>query len=288
MTSTRSWRGLTFGGDSPFQITQEDGLEGSEVRSGVRNLPRLHGATPGSHFAEPRIIVLELNWAADTPAAAQTLTDQLLAVTGPSETSLYEYGIVGSDLTERMVRGRVSRRVLPRDQASEAVGSLKGRLVFECPDPRIYSPEPTGIVVPEFDIGGEGFDWVVDWPVDAAEPTVSYGTAVNTGNSDAYPLIRFAAAVEVGQVTLTNLTNGAVLDIQTTIAIGQTLTCDMDALIRVTGDPIIHISGASRFADWQTPRIPFALAPGTNTLTFTHDGTAGDVTCRVDWRHTSL
>jgi len=287
MTTLRTFRGLTFGGSSDYRIMSEQGLDDLRVRSGARNLPRLHGAVPGEAFAHPREIILEAQWRADTPALAETLTRAFESATGPSS-GLHQYVATEKDGSQRMVRARVLTRSLPRTRGTQALGIVTAVLVLEAPDPRIYAPPLTGLVVPEFDLGGEGYDFPGDFPENANAPTQAVGTAVNTGNADAYPLIRFDAGNQVTQVTLTNLTNGAVLDIQTTIASGQILLADMDALIRATGDPIVHIAGSSRFADWQTPRDPFSLAPGTNFLKFEHDGSAGDVICRVDWRHTSL
>lgn len=290
--STRTWRGLTFGGPgTPYRIEKETGLDDLDVRSGIRPLPRLAGAAPGEHYATARSIVLDLGWGADTAAAAEAVTSALRAVTGPSETTLYEYGITRADNTVWFVRGRVARRQIPRDVDSETLGSLRGSLVIECPDPRIYSAESRGVLIPNYGNAGGGIDLPAQIPWNMDPPELITATAVNNGNTDAWPLIRFEyPAASAGTATaflLTNMTTGQEFEVITALTAGQTLTADMDAFIRATGGQIIGIGGASRYGDWSAPRDPFALAPGTNLLRFDLTGDA-PVVARVDWRDTDL
>lgn len=294
MSTTRTWRGLTLGGSSatPYQVEKESGLDDLDVRSGTRTLPRLDGAAPGPHYAQPREIVVDLLWGGSGGAAAEALTEALRAVTGPSEETLYEYGITRADGTEWFVRGRVARRRLPRDVLTETVGHVAGVLVLECPDPRIYSAALTGVLVPEYGAGGIGWNLPGDFPLNTTEASGDLGVAVNEGTSNAYPLIRFTYPVgAVGTadgVTLTNLTTGQAVEFTVTLTVGQTLVADMDALVRATGGLIVYLEPASsRYGQWTPPRDPFFLAPGTNLLRFDIDGTA-PLVCRVDWRHTDL
>lgn len=291
--SARTWRGLTFGGGpgTTYHITEETGLDDLDVRSGIRELPRADGAAPGPHYAAARTIVLKLGWGAADPATAEAITAALLDVTGPSPNDLHEYGITRPDESAWFVRGRVARRRIPRTVDTEHIGDIAGTLAIECPDPRIYSAIPAGVVVPEFGADGGGIDLPEDlaWNMDPAELLI--GVAVNEGNANAYPLIRFTyPAGETGDadgVTLTNLTTGQEFEVVTTMTAGQTLTADMDALVRATGADPVTLAGSTRYGQWTAPRDPFVLIPGTNLLRFDLDGTA-PVVARVDWRHTDL
>lgn len=293
MTATlRRWRGLTFGGTSPYHVSKESGLDDLDIRSGIRDLPRQSGAVPGLHYASPREVVLDLWWSASTPAEAEALTEALREVTGPSESTLYPFEILRADGTEWFLRGRITRRRLPRDVLTETSGLVQAALVLECPDPRLYSATLRGVLVPEYGASGGGFDFpVAELPLNMDPPQLLLAVAVNAGTAPAYPLIRFTyPAGETGDadgVTLTNLTTGQALEVTTTMTAGQTLTVDMDALVRVTGDPVVTLAGTSRYSDWTPPRDPWALAPGTNLLRFDLDGDA-PVVCRVDWRDTDL
>jgi len=290
--STRTWRGITFGGlISPYQIEQEDGLDDLDVRSGMRDLPRSDGSAPGRHYASPRTIVLKLWWGASTAAAAEAISETLREATGPSEEDLFPYGITRPGGGQWFARGRVSNRRIPRSIDSETTGIVRATLAIECPDPRIYSLANPGTVVPDFGADGGGIDLPTQIPWNMSPAELIIAVAVNEGTANAWPLIRFAyPAGESGTATgflLTNLTTGQEFEVITTLTAGQILTADMDALVRATGDPILHISGSTRYGDWTTPRDPFYLAPGTNLLRFDRTGTA-PVVARVDWRHTDL
>lgn len=297
MTTTtrtlRRWRGLTFGGPTAqYHISKETGLDDSAIRSGLRDLPRADGAAPGLHFSSSRLIVLDLWWHATTAADAEALTEALREVTGPSEETIYRYEILRPDGSGWFLRGRVSRRGLPRDVKTETIGVVTAQLVFEFADPRIYSLENPGVIVPEFGSVGTGFDLpTVDLPWNMSPAEQLLGVAVNAGTARAYPLIRFDyPAGESGDadgVEVTNLTTGQSFEVVTAIQAGQTLIADMDALARATGDPIVELEGASRYSQWVSPRDPFILEPGSNLLRFDLDGTA-PVVCRVDWRNTDL
>lgn len=293
MTSTRTWRGLTLGGfTSPYRIEKETGLDDLDVRSGSRNLPRSDGAAPGPHYAEPREVVVDLFWGAATAAAAEALTETLRAVTGPSETTLYDYGIIRADGTAWFLRARIRRRRLPRDVLTETVGHVAGSLVLEAPDPRIYSVENPGVLVAEYSTTGAGWNLAAaELPLNAASSAPAFGVAENEGTANAYPVISFhypdGETGDADGFTITNLTTGQTLEVVTTITAGQTLIVDMDALVRASGALVVHIANSSRYGSWTPPRDPFALVPGINLLRFDLDGDA-PIVARVYWRHTDL
>lgn len=293
-TSTRTWRGLTFGGGGAYQITEESGLDDLEVRSGIRDLPRAHGAAAGPHYAAPRTIVLDLWWAGGTAADGEGLTAALRAATVPSIDTLHPYGLTRPDGSEWFLRGRVNRRQIPRTVDTETLGLVRATLAFECPDPRIYSAASLGVTIVSYLLAPSGgFDLPADLPWNMSAATKTLGVVVNRGNADAYPVLRFTyPADDYGEgdcagVAVLNLTTGQTLLILSELIAGQTLIADMDALVRVTGDPIVSIDGASRYGEWYPPRDPFALIPGLNLLRFAVLGDA-PVVCRIEWRHTDL
>ena len=130
-----------------------------------------------------------------------------------------------------------------------------------------------------------------------AEPDLAAGEIilVNSGNVDAHPLIRLYGPQDAGTLTgftVQNITTGAQLDVDftTPMVASDIFTVDMKRIVTVQteGDPYINLGGANRYGDWNHPRTPFKLQPGTNVLRLEVDGTTTDASCVVTYRHTSL
>jgi hypothetical protein len=87
---------------------------------------------------------------------------------------------------------------------------------------------------------------------------------------------------------MTNLTNGSVLQITTTITTGQILSADMTAAVTGANALVISLSGANRYGNWTVPRTAFSLSPGSNVLRFQVTGTSTDAVANLTWRDTWL
>lgn len=284
---TRSYRGLVFGGPgSDYRILSEEGLEGFEVRVGDRELPREDGSIPGLHLVSSREFMIVVRVEGVDDEDLETKLAALEVATVPSRSTEHRYVFLEAGRAERFIRARVTRRSRPRDAELVGAHTAEVSIMFRAADPRIYSSALKSINVPVFEASGGGFDLPADLPINMTAPSQALGNATNDGARDAYPLLRFQyVSGTVTGVLLTNLTNGDVLDIDTTLTAGQTLVADMGALIRATGDPVVYIGSASRYGDWQLPRDPFRLSSGSNLLKLEVSG-GGSVVGNVSWRDT--
>lgn len=289
----RQFRSLVFGTGTAYAIVSEQGLETLAVRSGTRPAPRAAGSIPGLHVADSKRIVLRLRIEADSPAQAEEDLAALRAVVAVSESEQHQYRFRHMSGAESFVWARVIDRPGARDTTTEGVGLVEPRIGFEVADPRIYSVSQHQSLVPLLASGFPGIDFAWNFPLNWAAGSQSEAVLVNAGDQDAFPLVRFqypsGGSGTCTGVTLTNLTNGDVLDITAALLAGQTLDADMDAYVRALPDvPIIGIGSSSRFGDWEHPRDPFRLSPGSNIIQFEVTGTSTDVVCAVLWRDTSL
>lgn len=287
----RSYRGLLLGEGTAYDIIEEDGVESLTVRDGDREFPRASGSIPGKHYAESKVIVLTTEVVGPLNDTEE-LFDNFKKAFQLSEDEEYPYVFKNPGQDERFIWARTIRRPRVRTLASE-LGVTQMQVALKAADPRVYSTTRKNVTVPLFQVGGGGFNLPTELPLDMTEPTKASAVAVNEGDAYAYPLVRFqhsaGSTATVNGVTLTNVTNGDVLTIATSIAPGQTLVADMGAAVRGTGDLIVYIDNASHYNAWALPRSPFRLTPGDNTLTLTVDGTATtELVCVVSFRDTYL
>lgn len=283
----REFRGLTFGPGSDIKVVEEDGLEVHTVRDGDRPIPRDDGSVPGLHLVESKVIVLDL---LVRGSAVDATTADLLAAFVPSRSEQFQYRFVNLDGVESFIWARPLRVLNIRTNETEHSNHRPVKAALKAADPRIYSVEQFSTLVDIFEASGGGLNAPLNAPLNITASTEVLATANNSGARDAYPLIRFqfpsGGSGTCTGVQLENLTNGDLLDIDTTLVTGQTLTADMDALIRATGDSVVHIDGSSRYGDWVLPRDPFRISPGANSLKFEVTGTSTDIVCSVQWRST--
>lgn len=291
---TFAYRGVTFGEGTDILVEAEvDGLRSVSVASGSRPAPQFDGAIPGRHVVRPLNVVFPLR--VFGRMGDGTLESRLGSVNAafqphpttefPLDVKLFEdeWVIYARPIKRREVVG-------PRSYSS---GAVPYRVALERTDPFWYGPTVHSVSLPVYSLTGGGFDLPTDLPLDLGAATEETATAVNGGNADAYPLLRFqVAASAVGQVdgvTVTNETSGDdPLDLDVTVVAGQTLHVDMFAYVRATrGVDPIHIDGASRLSGWQHPRTPFRLVPGSNRLRLEVAGTV-EPSALVTFRDTSL
>jgi hypothetical protein len=287
------YRGLVFGEGTDFHVNRAEGFEGYEVRSSDSDQPRGDGGIRGLDYVAPRTLAFELAIIEYT-GGETTYEDywrEIRKAFRPSRELDYPLTFKRPGCPERFIQCRPVQLVRVEEyQRYNIVGFPP--VVLRAVDPRIYSTQIHTGNVPVYVPNGGGVDFDIDF---AEDFTTTPGTQIefvahNDGTANAYPLIRFYGPT-VGTVTgvsLTNTTTGQSIEISATMATGQALWADMQAIVTASNALGIHMDQASRYGDWALPREPFALAPGSNTLRFEVEGTSVDASCRIQWRDTWL
>ncbi len=273
--------GILFGLDTDIDVVEVDGLEAFDVRSGSRELPRDDGAVPGYHLVNQKMPVFDI----------EALTDsqyyEFLDVIEPYRNHEGELHWKFPGRGQVFMRGRPRSRTARRDGLTQ--GALPISVAFEIADPRIYGVDLHQGSIPIYTPSSGGLDFEVDFEVDfTGSGSTGEFVAVNAGNSNAYPIVRFFGpdSGTCTAVLLENIDTGVDLDIDTTITAGQILTADMDSRKRGSGSRIIDLAGASKYGDWQLPRETFYLQPRDNTLRLSITGSSTDVSAIINWRDT--
>lgn len=288
----RSFNGYLFGYPEPFTIVSEEGLDDLDIRDGDREFPLDDGSIPGVHLVNSKIVILRLVTVGDRETIEANLADLDVATRVMRDNEgQYVFKQPGRD--ERFIRARPIRRTRARTQETEH-GPVFVDVAFKAADPYTYSTSVTSVVIPVYSLTGGGFDWpIIDWPIDLNPATEQVAIAFNSGNSNAYPLLRVQRPVgSVGTVngfTVINETTDVTFDMDVVITAGQTLYADFFAYVHSSrGVDPIHIDGSTRFSGWNHPRVPLYLAPGSNTIRLVIDGNAADTTALITFRDTYL
>jgi hypothetical protein len=163
-------------------------------------------------------------------------------------------------------------------------------------DPRVYSRAELTDTMSVYDPSGAGgMDFDKDGVTDyVADGTAGEITALNSGNADAYPLLRIHGPPTgtMTGATVQNITTGgeAVFTFGSGLIATDIFTADFRRMVTLDGGdvPYVNLNGANRYGEWNLPRIPFTLAPGENVLRFIVTGTTTDANAVMVWRHTRL
>ncbi len=280
------YRGFRIGADTPYEVVSHEGLLGFEVRSADEDLPRGDGAVRGRDLVAARQCGIDVE-VVGSEAEVESLLAALRDAFDPSET-------LDSDLVFKLP-GQVEQLIRARPTQLRDRRDWKGLLLRTQPitmraaDPRIYSSDVRQLIVPIYSAAGGGIDYPVgDYPIDWTASASGEVVATNAGKARAYPLIRWYGPVTgtATGVKLTNLTNGEVIDIQTTVSAGQILTADIEAYVTGAARRVIALSGASRYGSWQFPHTAWSLSPGDNVVRFELTGTSVNVQALLTWRDT--
>lgn len=280
-----SYRGFEFGEGTDVLVSEVDGLSGYESRAGDTDLPRNHGGVAAPQYVVPKQIMLRFWIDTDVEASMAALRD-VFAVRGDGESADLVFARPG--MPERLIRCRPE--AIARTETPENAQLAQPAVVLKAHDPRFYAAVEQSVSVPLYTPGGGAINYPVNYPKNFAAGIAAQAVATNDGSADAYPLVRFFGPT-VGTVTgvlLQNLTTGEDLEISATITSGQVLYFDGTAFVTANGEQVVHLDGASRYGDWEQPRVPFRLQPGDNVLRFTLTGTSTDADCVVTWRSTWL
>lgn len=285
-----SYNNLVFGDGTGYYVDHYEGLEGFEVRQSDSDQPRNDGAIRGLDYVSARTIAFTLALGETTDTDYEARWSALRSAFTPSRSTDLPLTFKRPGQDERYVNCRPVQLIRAEDYLSfDQVGHPP--VVLRAVDPRIYSTTSQTVNTTVFAPVAGGLDWsVTNWPVDFTGGSQNLAVAVNNGSADAYPLIRFYGPTSgtCTAVTLTNLTNGDVLTVSTTISSGQILTADMTAAVTGANSLIVSLDGSNRYGSWAVPRAAFRLSPGSNSLKFTITGSSTDMVANLLWRDTWL
>ncbi len=285
---TFSYGGLVFGEGTDYRLDHAEGFEGYESRVSDSDQPRGDGAIRGLDYVAARTVAFTFSLAEVDSTTYETRVAAVRAAFLPSRSADMDLVFKRPGMVERLIRCRPVQLTRVEEYLSfDQIGHPP--VVLRAVDPRIYSSvEHNGNATVYAAVGG-GMDWpVVNWPVDFTGGSQNLLAVSNAGTAEAYPLIRvFGPTVGTcTAITLTNLTNGSVFTVNTTITTGQILTGDMTAAVTGANTLVVSLDGSSRYGSWAVPRSAFSLSPGSNVLKFQITGTSTDVICNLTWRDT--
>lgn len=283
-----NYNGLTFGDGTSIMIDHAEGFEGYEVRTSDSDEPRNDGAIRGLDYVSARIVAFTLSLGETSDSDYETRWATIRSAFMPSRSTDSALTFKRPGQPERYVNCRPIQLVRVEDYLRfNQIGHPP--VVFRAVDPRLYASDSNSLTMSVFASSSGGMDWpITNWPIDFTGASQTLFSAVNDGTADAYPLIRFYGPTvgTVTGVTLTNLTNGDVLTVSTTITSGQILTADMTAAVTGANTLIVSLDGSNRYGSWTVPRSPFRLSPGSNDLKFTVSGTSTDAVALIQWSDT--
>lgn len=252
---------LTFGGTSlntpGVDVLKVSGLFDAEVRVGDRAFTRQHGDVPGEHWIGPKDIVLDLAIRGDSSTQGywdlveSVVHEHFLARPNYDADEYLSFRLPG--FSDRFIRCRTIKKTYPREQQQET-GYARFQVMLRAADPRIYALTQTnsGVQTGTFNV-------------------------TNNGKANVYPILEIN---QTGTVSLTNNTFGQTMTF--TGATSGLLVCDFDKYIRGEKGLVVYVGSTNQYGFWDHPRAPFALGPGTNSLTLT-TGTNVTVKHRDTW-----
>jgi len=243
-----SYRGVTMGVGTNYDVIDIRGLHDLSVRSDDRESSRSHGYIPGIQLAGFRLIRMNI-MVHGTAGSLDLWTDvsDLLAAMSPdqyeqpSETGdRFQWKLPGE--TEVFSYVRPAKRTTVRRSETEG-GLVPINIELRSYDPRIYSAA-------ESNSGTETITFVV----------------TNNGNALAYPILEFDPDSN-GDCSLRNGENGSAVTFEDA-GTGTGLTLDLQRWVRGRGDLLIawRTVALNYYPQWQIPREPLTLVPGDNQL----------------------
>lgn len=283
-----SYNGLVFGQGTNYYVDHHEGIEGFTARVSDSDQPRNDGGIRGLDYVAPKVIAFTLALGETSDTSYETRWAALRAAFMPSRSTDLPLVFKRPGVAERQINCRPIQLTRVEEFLSfDQVGHPP--LVLRAADPRIYATTVQSANATVYSAVAGGMDWPVgNWPIDYTGATQNLLAVTNNGTAEAYPLVRFFGPVvgTVTGVTLTNLTNGSVLAIATTMTTGDILTADMTAAVTGANSLIISLGGASRYGSWTVPRTAFSLSPGSNVLKFQVTGTSADAIANLTWQDT--
>lgn len=281
------YRGLTMGGDTAYDVDEVVGIRGFKARDSSVLLPRGDGQVPGRNYLKGKTVSLRVRTYGVPDTTDQAGKEQDLETAFQvSQDDQFDLNYKRAGWPEQRIIGRTVSidRVLRHNNER---GSAPYIVTLQASDPRTYGIILAQVTVPIFDASKTGgLDYPVNYPKNYNQGSSAGATATiaNAGNATAWPVIEIAGPTDGGTLTgftLINLTSGDELEVNTDVLAGQVLRVDMTALVTGSGELVVSLDGSTRYNDWELPRAPFGLDPGSNELRFNVSGTTEAAVCSV-------
>jgi hypothetical protein len=271
------WTGLLIGAGTAYRIESVDGLGGADIRVSDTDLARGDGSGRGIDLQSARQIQVKLNFDDLAPAVLEQLHVDLMAALVPQPDTDWDLLFRRPGQPLQIVRVRPVQ--MPREDDLDHLFLRKQSFVLRAADPRIYSARER--IVP-----------VAVTPAGASAVTAV--SAVNVGNSRAYPVIQIdnRDTVALTGVQLVNATGDVAFEITTTIPAGSQLIGDMPAWVTQAGRSVVRLDGNGIYGAWAPPKDPFFLEPapfavgGSNAVWLRTTPGGANVACTLTYRDT--
>lgn len=271
------WTGLLIGAGTAYRIESVDGLGGADIRVSDTDLARGDGSGRGIDLQSARQVQVKLNFDDLAPAVLEQLHVDLMAALVPQPDTDWDLLFRRPGQPLQIVRVRPVQ--MPREDDLDHLFLRKQSFVLRAADPRIYSARER--IVP-----------VAVTPAGASAVTAV--SAVNVGNSRAYPVIQIdnRDTVALTGVQLVNATGDVAFEITTTIPAGSQLIGDMPAWVTQAGRSVVRLDGNGIYGAWAPPKDPFFLEPapfavgGSNAVWLRTTPGGANVACTLTYRDT--
>jgi len=275
------------GGSSPFQILSVEGLEDlPPLRVQDDNRGYSDGMFTGRDFLSGRNLLITIQITGNSNSSMTENVSLLQEALKPQQqgTGVLQFQIPGSNL--QRVNARVRRRSL-RIDPEFTYGRSIAIYEFFAPDPRRYDDtlQSTDLVLGSTSAGRTYNRVYTVTATPGGNPNatgMSFGGGASSPNLIAnngwittYPT--FTITGPAINPIITNVTTGAQLKIDYTLATTDTLILDTDFRT-------VNLNGTSRRAILNNNSTWFGAEPGTSYYTFTATGTTASTTCVVQWR----
>ena len=277
---TIQWGDLTFGPGSAYHVSRVEGLDDlPDIRAEDVERPGQHGDYTGPDYTGARTIQLGLSLIADTPDELRDLTLALRAATQPQRQPA-PMQFLGQNT---LVYGKIRRRALPYD--SEFLWRTgTAALELYCADPYLYGLVEHSATTTAYSPSAGRTYPLVHPRVYGAAGTSGRVTAVNSGASPAFPVLRVDGPV--ASPSIEQVGTGSTLVIDATIQAGEFLVID-------TRTRAVLYMGTSPRRSWVRAGSQWPLLmPGSNELAYRGSalpGSPGQASLlTVTWRDTSL
>lgn len=270
--------GLLIGAGTPYRVESVEGLGGWDIRTSDADFPRGDGAQRGIDLQSARQVAFRVNFDAD-PVELEQRMQTLLSALRPQRDTDWDliFRLAGRPLQTLRCRPITLTRQMDAEQFIRTMQAF----VLRAADPRIYSVREREVVVPVTPAG--------------SDTTVTAVSVTNSGNDDAYPVIRIRGApgVDVTNIQLINASADQRFEVSTVLSETGEIIGDMPAVITGAPRSKVTLDGNGIYGAWQSPREPFYIAPdpvapgGVNAVYLRTVPAGAPVTCVLQYRDTS-
>lgn len=259
--------------DNPdrYRINKIDGLFDSDVRDSREINPDRHGETSYQSYYSGKTIVMNGTILAGNIVKMRNMVSDLQDVF--ADTEEHAFSVLYPNETETYCMAKKSAPIDLAEVNSSRLISREFMVTLRASDPRFYSePTETITITPTFS-AHEGRIYNLDFNREYDDyPQLDQVTITNRGSTSNYPMIKFFGQLE--NFVIINYTTGERLDIDFSIASGNTLTLDQNKIT------LVDDNGDSKIAALSPASNLISLIPGDNIIGF--GGETFDVSAKVE------